>query len=110
LTNLTPPAISQKRLLTNRRDNMADSNKAWAKIIAKAWSDEAFKEKLLSDPASVCQEYGIEVPAGVTLEVHENTKNRAHVILPATPKGELSDKQLEQLAAGALSGISAMIG
>ena len=79
---------------------MADSGKAWAKIVAKAWSDEAFKQKLLSDPQGVCQEYGVELPAGAKLQVHENSANEIHVTLPARPAGELSDQQLEQVAAG----------
>ena len=79
---------------------MANDNQAWAKIVAKAWSDEAFKQKLLSDPAGVCKEQGVELPAGVTLQLHENTGSEVHMTLPAKPSGELSQQQLEQVAAG----------
>jgi hypothetical protein len=30
--------------------------KAWAKIVAKAWSDEVFKQRLLKNPEAVFQE------------------------------------------------------
>jgi hypothetical protein len=30
-----------------------EQNKKMAKIIAKAWSDEAFKERLIADPRAV---------------------------------------------------------
>ena len=40
----------------------ADRNelsKKYAKLIAKAWSDESFKDKLISDPKGVLIEEGI---------------------------------------------------
>ena len=74
---------------------------AYGKIIAKAWTDEAFKKRLLSDPAAVLKEEGVEVSAGVTVKVVENTADTVHVVLPPRPQeGELSDEDLEAVAAG----------
>ena len=43
---------------------MAEQNeqqKQWAKIVAKAWADEDYKQRLLADPASVMKDEGMEV-------------------------------------------------
>ncbi|MBF0488632.1 MAG: nitrile hydratase subunit alpha [Nitrospirae bacterium] len=37
-------------------------------LITKAWNDEAFKAKLLSDTHAALKEQGIDVPAGVTIK------------------------------------------
>ncbi len=39
--------------------------KAWGKVMARAWADAAFKERLLTAPEAVFQEYGFEVPANI---------------------------------------------
>jgi hypothetical protein len=39
-----------------------EQGKKYAKLIAKTWSDESFKEKLLSDPRAVLEAEGISVP------------------------------------------------
>jgi len=78
----------------------AEFQKAWARIVAKAWSDPEFKERLLEDPSSVLESHGIEIPAGTHLEISENTSDTFHLTLPEKPSGELSVKQLEKIAAG----------
>ena len=84
--------------------NETPSKKQWraafAKVVARAWSDDAFKAKLLSDPRAVLAEYGVEVPPGVTVEVVENTGERLHLVLPVAPEGELSEQELERVAGG----------
>ena len=50
-------------------------NKAWAKIIAKAWSDPAFNERLLKDPTGVLEPQGIEIPSGTHVALTEDTKD-----------------------------------
>jgi hypothetical protein len=86
---------------------MAASNEqaAWqakyGKVVAKAWTDEGFKAKLLSDPHVALAEAGIEVPAGKTVKVVENTQDTVHVVLPPPPaEDELTDEALENVAAG----------
>ena len=46
----------------------------YGKVIAKAWSDTAFKSRLLSNPKAVLIEAGVEVPAGVSVKVVEDTE------------------------------------
>lgn len=75
---------------------------AHAKIIAKAWSDPAFKAKLMANPAVTLEAEGINVPAGVTVTVVENTKNHFHLVLPPKPSRKLSDSDEWAIADGAV--------
>ncbi len=61
------------------------------KAIARAWTDADYKAKLLSDPHAALAEAGVEVPAGTTVKVVENTADTQHVVLPVAPDnaGEL---------------------
>ena len=73
---------------------------AYAKLVERAWSDDAFKAKFKSDPHAALAEYGIEVPAGMKLEILENTPSKLHLPLPRAPEGELSEEELESVAGG----------
>lgn len=66
--------------------------KQWNKIVARAWADKNFKRRLLAEPASVLQEHGIDVPAGVKVRVKE-VKDRwdGTLILPPKPAGNITD-------------------
>ena len=56
-----------------------------AKIIAKAWSNPAFKRKLLKDPVTVLREAGMDVPDGLQIQMHADTKKLEHGVIPAPP-------------------------
>jgi nitrile hydratase alpha subunit len=74
---------------------------AYSKITARAWSDPAYKARLMADPAGVLKEAGIDMPAGMKLRAVENTNDTAHFILPAPPTdGELSEESLSKVAGG----------
>ena len=75
--------------------------KAWGKIVARAWQDAGFKRRLLADPAAVLKEHGVAVPAGVQVQVLEDTEAVRNLVLPSKPGGELAEADLEQVAAGA---------
>ncbi|HEV2438707.1 MAG TPA: NHLP leader peptide family RiPP precursor [bacterium] len=77
--------------------------KEYAQIVARAWSDSAFKQRLLSDPASVLREYKLDPPAGVQVRIVEQTDKVAYFVLPAKPPGDLSVEQLGSVAAGSCS-------
>jgi hypothetical protein len=83
---------------------MADpqaQQKKMGQIIAKAWSDEGFKQQLLTNPAAALKAEGVEIPAGVAVRVVENTATTFHLVLPPKPAtGELSDEQLGNVAGG----------
>lgn len=73
--------------------------KQFSQIIARAWTDEAFKARLLREPATVLRENGISVPDGVEVRVLENTKKVFHLVLPRRPDGELSEEHLDKVSA-----------
>jgi hypothetical protein len=73
-------------------------DKQWSQIIARAWADEAFKNRLMSEPQAVLRDHGIEVDDGVQVNVHEETDKVRHLILPPNPAGELSEEELSPTA------------
>ena len=81
--------------------------RTWGQVVARAWSDEAFKRRLLAEPGAVLGEQGLELRAGVEVRVVENTAEVVHLVLPAPPEGELSEEQLDRAAGGnaCLSGL-----
>ncbi|WP_028609348.1 NHLP leader peptide family RiPP precursor [Paenibacillus harenae] len=55
-------------------------------IIAKAWEDEAFKEKFLANPKAAVKEYfGIEFPESLEVEVVSETPSKVFFVIPPKP-------------------------
>ena len=77
----------------------SDWNTHWGQVVAKSWQDEAFKKRLLANPAAVMKEVGMAVPPGVTIKVMENTSTVCYLTLPAKPD-KLSEADLERVAGG----------
>ena len=63
----------------------------WEQIVAKAWSDADFKQRLLTDPASVFADYGIAIPKGGTVKIVENTDTVKTMVLPAPPRSSVTE-------------------
>ncbi len=70
--------------------------KRYGQLVARAWSDEAFKARLLAEPAAVLAEQGIELPPGMEVRVHENSRTAVHVALPPEPSAGPSDAQADE--------------
>ena len=51
-----------------------------AKVVARAWTDAAYKQRLLADGSAACEELGLDVPA-LRLVVVENTPAVHNVIV-----------------------------
>lgn len=51
-----------------------------ARVVARAWCDPAFKQKLLADGTAACEELGLDVPA-LRLVVVENTPTVHNMIV-----------------------------
>ena len=73
----------------------------WSQIVARAWCDEGFMNRLLTDPRSVLAEHDLEVPPGTEVEVVLGTEVKVddtaavrRFVLPASPPDDLSEEEL----------------
>ena len=74
--------------------------RGFSQVVARAWTDEEFKARLLAEPADVLRENGIDVKPGAEVRVLEDTDKVVHVGLPPRPDDELADEALEAVAGG----------
>ncbi len=80
-------------------ENMATIGEMRDRVISKATVDGEFRTRLIADPKAVIKaEIGVDVPSGFTIEVHEDTADTSHLILP--PSANLGEADLEQVAGG----------
>jgi hypothetical protein len=78
---------------------LMSEKRLWSQVVACAWSDEDFKQRLLRNPRVVLAEQGLEMPGDVEVQVVEDTRKVRHFILPPSPAGELADEVLVGSAA-----------
>ncbi len=57
----------------------------YGKLVAKAWADADFKEKLLTDTRTVFRNHGIQIPDDIEVSIVENSERKRHFILPCGP-------------------------
>jgi hypothetical protein len=75
-----------------------------SKIVARAWADEAFRERLKADPrGAVADETGVTVPQSLSIEVLEETPERAYLVIPSD-RVAMSDEALD-VAGGDMYGL-----
>jgi nitrile hydratase len=60
-------------------DNLGPMN--GAKVVARAWADEAYKDRLLADGTPAIKELGFEGPEGDHMVVVENTPNVHNLVV-----------------------------
>jgi hypothetical protein len=60
----------------------------FAQIVAKAWIDSAFKQRLLRNSTTAVRQQGIRLPAGKELKIFENTSDVEY--LPLLPIDQAS--------------------
>ena len=44
----------------------------WARVVARAWDDDGFRQRLLAEPERVLRDAGITLPPGVPVRVVED--------------------------------------
>ena len=65
----------------------------------KAVESEEFRARLLADPRAVMEEeLDLSIPDNFTIEVHEESANTAHLVLP--PSAALAEEDMRTLAGG----------
>jgi hypothetical protein len=74
----------------------------WGQIVARAWCDEDFMQRLLSDPREVLAEHDLEVPPDREVEVALGTEVKVDDLdtvrrftLPAGPSHDLTEEELD---------------
>jgi hypothetical protein len=78
--------------------NQGNDKNKFAKLIAKVWTDPAFKAKLQAKPVAAMAEMGLHVPENVHVEVLEDTYQKVHLVIPVKPSSqELTDEDLSNL-------------
>jgi nitrile hydratase len=67
--------------------------------VPPAWYKSlAYRSRTVVDPRGVLAEFGVELPKGVEVRVHDSTADLRYIVLPMRPKGT-RDWSEEQLAA-----------
>ena len=81
---------------------MTEERNALTGLFAACRKDDALKARFMADPKAVLTEHGIDVPAGIDVNVVENSDNTVHITMPKAPAGatELSDYELGEAAGG----------
>lgn len=68
-------------------------------ILKRSSGDDAFRRRLLADPAAVLRAEGLPLPAGVEVRALENRPDRVYLVLPQRP-ADLDDDALAAVAGG----------
>lgn len=55
------------------RDDWKDFQKAVSRLVARAWLDDEFRQRFISDPAAVLAENGLTLPSDVQVRVNQET-------------------------------------
>ena len=53
------------------------------RLVARAWTDEAFRDLLSSDPAAAFAQFEVPVPPGMTLKVLFDREGLTTFVIPA---------------------------
>lgn len=80
---------------------MADDaafQKAWLKVVAKAWADEEYKARLLKEPAAVLRAEGLALPAGRAVRVVESAPGETLLVLPQPSASVGPDAEEERIS------------
>jgi hypothetical protein len=71
-----------------------------AQIVARAWADEGFRDRLRSDPrGAVAEVTGFLMPEAIEVEVLEETPEKGYLVIPLN-RVEISDEELDVAGGG----------
>lgn len=71
------------------------------------YKQRAYRSRVVKSPRAVLAEFGLELPDGVTVRVHDSTADMRYIVLPRRPGGT---EGLDEAALAALVTRDAMIG
>ena len=81
------------------REQREERLKAYGRIVAKAWEDAAFKQRLLADPKATLEAEGLSFPEDAEVHVMETNDRLFYLPLPPKPAG-LSTEELSGITGG----------
>lgn len=81
----TVSAKTTKKSATAKPSKKVATANLHAKIVARAWRDDEFREGLLKRPHATLKAAGMEVPKGKKVRFHESSESEVHIVLPAKP-------------------------
>ncbi|MGI8745771.1 MAG: NHLP leader peptide family RiPP precursor [Bryobacteraceae bacterium] len=100
----TPHLVNAVLIEKPADPNAVQANDPITQMAKRAWTDPAFKARLLANPKDVAQEMGLKLSPDMEVKVWENTPSVHHMVLPVNPNNpELSDADLETVAGGGLT-------
>lgn len=86
------------------------SRKIYGSIIARAWTDPAFRAALSADPGGTLAAQGVHMPEGTKVHVLHNTDKTFHLVIPPRPAAELDDEHLDNVAGGSTASTAGSAG
>ncbi len=82
------------------REQYEERAQGFRRVVARAWSDAAFKQRLLADPKATLEAEGLPFPEGAEVHVVETNNQLYYLPLPPPPAG-LSIEELSGVVGGA---------
>ena len=89
------------------QQTLENYSKAMGKLIAQAWQDPSFVQKLKANPHAVLESFGLDIPTTAKLDVIVSQPNDFYIVLPPQLEQALSDEHLAAVAGGGSSASSA---
>jgi hypothetical protein len=83
-------------------EKIATREEKLAPLIGRALGDAAFRKRLVESPkAVIAEEFGVELPDELKVEVLQESVSKLYIVLPQPPvEGELGDEELKAVAGG----------
>jgi hypothetical protein len=66
-------------------------NKAWGKVVAKAWQDPVFAKRMHEDPAAAFKDLGADLPERVRVRVVDASPGELVLVFPPAPTDEVEE-------------------
>lgn len=79
----------------------AKKKDVFAMVVQRAKEDQEFREQLKSAPKETIEKLlKVTIPDNITLVVHEDKKDKVHLVLPPVDIEEIADSDLDNVAGG----------
>ncbi len=66
-------------------DEQVHNLHVWKTVVSRAWTNDEFRQELLTNPNKVLAEHGYQIPHGVQFKIVEDSSGERHLTLPSKP-------------------------